>query len=446
MTDQALGKKSLISYSLPSAPLSMLGFMLAVYIPPFYAQTLGMDLAAIGGVFFLARLWDAIIDPVIGNLSDKTKSKFGRRKPWMLLGTPILLVTFYLFCFPPEGIGVRYLAVVTFCFYIAFTLVQIPYLSWGAELSRNYKERMRITGYRESATMMGVILAVSIPLFFLAGRNPTVQDIVQVFATAILILIPITVLVAIFRAPQGQIAKGVEVPGLWKSLNVARRNKPFMRILIAMFLIWIGGGIYNSTSFFLVQKGLAFTPLNFLQFMLIQYGVGLALLPLHVKIGGKIGKHRALLFVGMSFFLILPMFYLVQAGNFWQAAIVFALKGAVTASIWIMPPALVADAIENGILEGGGDDAALYMSLYFFIQKAAMAIGVGIGLPMIAYFGFDPATFALGNDIGGLKFVSLVLSGLIALPAVFILFSHPIDEKEHARIRSELRDRGVTEI
>ena len=446
MSDQTLDKKSLISYSLPSAPLSMLGFMLAVYIPPFYAQELGMDLAAIGGVFFLARLWDAIIDPVVGNLSDRTKSRFGRRKPWMLLGTPVLLIAFYMFCFPPEGIGVRYLAIVTFCFYVAFTLVQIPYLSWAAELSRNYKERMRITGYRESATMAGVVLAVSIPLFFLAGKNPTVQDIVQVFATAILILIPITVFVALIKAPQGQIAKGAEIPGLLTSLNIARRNGPFMRILIAMLLIWIGGGIYNSTSFFLVQQGLGFTPLNFLQFMLIQYGVGLALLPMHVKIGNKIGKHKALIFLGMAFFVVLPMFYLIQPGTFWQAAIVFALKGAVTASIWIMPPALVADAIENGMLKGGGDDAALYMSLYFFVQKAAMAIGVGVGLPLIAYFGFNPATFTFGDDIGGLKFVSLILSGLVALPAAFILFSHPIDEAEHEKIREQLRSRGVTDI
>src|SRR5690606_17380236 len=143
---------------------------------------IGLPLAAVGGVFFLARLWDAVTDPVVGNLSDRTKSKFGRRKPWIALGAPALLLMFYFFCFPPEGADLTYLLVVTFFFYLASTIVQVPYLSWGAELSRDYKERTRITGYRETATMIGVMLATAIPLFFLQGKDASVADIVGIFA------------------------------------------------------------------------------------------------------------------------------------------------------------------------------------------------------------------------------------------------------------------------
>ena len=77
----ALGNVSLVAYSLPSAPTSMLMMMLVVYLAPFYAAEMGLELAAVGGIFFLARLWDAVIDPVVGNLSDQTNSRFGRRKP-----------------------------------------------------------------------------------------------------------------------------------------------------------------------------------------------------------------------------------------------------------------------------------------------------------------------------------------------------------------------------
>ena len=166
MGEQPLNKRALTAYSLPSAPLSMLNMMLIVYMPPFYAAAIGLDLAAVGGVFFLARLWDAFIDPVVGNLSDKTNSKWGRRKPWIALGVPVMLFVFYFFSFPPENTSSTYLLVVAFFFYVASTIVQIPYLSWGAELSRDYHERTRITGYREAATMIGIILATCIPLFF----------------------------------------------------------------------------------------------------------------------------------------------------------------------------------------------------------------------------------------------------------------------------------------
>ena len=93
----ALPKSRLVAYSLPSAPISMLMMMVIVYLAPFYSAHMGLDLAAVGAIFFLARMWDAIIDPVVGNLSDLTQSKYGRRKPWIAIGTPALIVCVYFF-------------------------------------------------------------------------------------------------------------------------------------------------------------------------------------------------------------------------------------------------------------------------------------------------------------------------------------------------------------
>ena len=132
-------------------------------------------------------------------------------------------------------------------------------------------------------------------------------------------------------------------------------------------------------------------------------------------------------------------------GNFNQAIMVYVLKGAVTASIWVMPPALVADALENGMLDGSGDDAGLYMSLYFFSQKSAMALGVGVAFPLVQFLGFSPQA-GLAADFDGLLKVALLLPGIVALPAIFLLFNYPIDEKRHGEIREELRQRGVSNV
>jgi len=386
--DYSLTRFSLVAYSLPSAPTSMLMMMLVVYLAPFYAAEMGLELAAVGGIFFLARLWDAVIDPLVGNLSDQTRSRFGRRKPWIAAGTPLLMVALYFFLQPPEGVSISYLAVAAIAFYIAITLVQIPYLSWGAELSRDYAERIRINGYREAGTMIGVLLVASIPLFFLRGTDPTVAEIVRVFTYVVLVLLPLCVLPALLYAPKG-ISLDTERLNLVKALYALRVNKPFLRLMLASLFIWVGGHIYNSSSLFLIKDALGFSPSMFLWFTVVQYVMALLMMPLVMHLGRRIGKHRALLFVGMAFFPSLWLFLLVEPQNITQVVLVYAIKGAVTSAIWVMPPALVADSIEHGILEGAGDDTALYMSLYFFIQKLAAAVGVGLALPMAAVLGLD---------------------------------------------------------
>jgi Na+/melibiose symporter-like transporter len=438
----SINRKALIAYSLPSAPTSMLMMMLVVYLAPFYASEMGLELAAIGGIFFFARLWDALIDPIVGNLSDLTRSKFGRRKPWIALGTPFLMVALYFFFQPPEGITVTYLMISAIIFYMAITVVQIPYLSWGAELSRDYQQRIRINGYRESGTMIGILLVASIPLFFLRDSNPTVSDIVEVFTYLVLILLPLTVIPALMFAPQG-VSLETKRLSLFKALYTLRVNKPFLRLMLASLFIWTGGHIYNASSLFLIKDALGFSPSMFLWFIVVQYGVGLAMMPLILKLGKRIGKHRALLFAGMSFFIVLWLFLLVEPQNTEQVIMVYALKGIFTTAIWVMPPALVADSIEHGILEGAGDDTALYMSLYFFIQKLAAAIGVGIALPLSAYLGFNPQAIDATTTFEGIKFVAIILPTIIALPAVFLLFNYPIDEKRHKEIRAELKTRGI---
>ena len=241
----------------------MLMMMLIVYLAPFYSAHLGLDLATVGGIFFLARVWDAVIDPIVGNLSDLTRSRYGRRKPWIAAGTPILLVFVYLIFQPPAGIGTAYLAIVAIAFYAAITVVQIPYLSWGAELSRDYVQRIRINGYREAGTMLGIILVALIPLLFLRGTDPTVSDIVRVFTYVVLLLLPLTVIPALILAPKTEPIKTARLT-LFKAMSALGVNKPFLRLLAASLLIWVGGHIYNATSLFLLKDALQFSPSNFL--------------------------------------------------------------------------------------------------------------------------------------------------------------------------------------
>jgi len=230
---------------------------------------------------------------------------------------------------------------------------------------------------------------------------------------------------------------------LHKALYALRRNKPFLRLMLASLFIWSGGHIYNASSLFLVKDALGFSPSLFLWFMVVQYVMALALMPVVMRIGARLGKHKALLLVGLAFFPVLWLYNLVEPQNVTQVVLVYALKGMVTSAIWIMPPAMVADTVEHGLLENVGDDTALYMSIYFFIQKLAAAVGVGVALPLAAAMGFDPQTATPDGDTFGIRFVATILPSILAVPAIFLLWRYPIDEERHRAIREELEARGI---
>ena len=251
MQNGELKTTQLIAYAGPMIPLSIMLMQLIVYIPPFYAAELGVDIAVVGGIFFFARAWDAIIDPVIGSLSDRIDSPWGRRKPWMAVGVPFLIVLFYLFCQPPEGIGTGYLAITAFLFYIIFTIVQIPYLSWGAELSRDYEGRTRVTAFREGGLMLGTIIATSTPLMalpLLGITQPSLRDILFILAIVTISLLIVTTPIALRIVPRVPVIAKVD-HNIFVSFSVLRRNKPLLRLLTGVFLLWLGGSVFKRFGF-----------------------------------------------------------------------------------------------------------------------------------------------------------------------------------------------------
>jgi len=431
---------SLLAYAGPAIPLRILLMQLVVYVPPFYASEIGLEIGAIGLVFFLARGWDAIIDPLVGNLSDRTRTRWGRRKPWMALGTPLLVLALWAFCQPPEGVGLAYLAVTACLFYVAMTAVDIPYMSWGPELTRDYAKRTTIIGFREAGGMLGTVLATALPLFFLAGSNPSLRDILQVFVIAVSILLPLTVCIALWRTPQSQFIDSGRVT-LRRALAGVKGNKPFLRLASGVFSFWLAGGVFNALVLFMVEHTLQLPNASFLWFVFAQYIASIAMLPLAVTLGNRIGKHRALTFGALAFMGLAPLFLVVAPGNFTQALMVFIAMGAVTSFIWVMPPALVADAVEYGMMSGGADDPAIYMSVYYFMQKMAMAAGVGLALPLAGAMGFDPTTVNSPEGLRGLNLICLVLPLVLALPGAALLFHYPIDERRHLVIRRWLARR-----
>jgi hypothetical protein len=201
------GNISLAAYSGPMIAMSIVNMLLIAYLPNFYAAEIGISIATVGLIFMGARAFDAVIDPVIGNLSDRTRSRWGRRKPWLAFGVPAFMVTTWMFFQPPVGVGMTYLLGAAFLFYVTYALVIIPYVSWGAEIRRDYEGRTKVNSMREGAGILGTVIATLLPVLLLpviVGGEPGLRDILWLLALTIIVILAITIPLALKLTPQGE--------------------------------------------------------------------------------------------------------------------------------------------------------------------------------------------------------------------------------------------------
>ena len=147
MTETTAPRRVALFYGLPNITTALALTPLVTFIPAYYAGDFGMPLALVGTILFAARLMDIITEPLTGFLSDNTRSRFGRRKVWIGIGVPVLMLGIWMVFAPPVAVTPAYAIFWIAVTFTAFNIVDNPYRAWGAELSRTYAGRIRIAGF-----------------------------------------------------------------------------------------------------------------------------------------------------------------------------------------------------------------------------------------------------------------------------------------------------------
>lgn len=421
--------------------------VMGFYTSIFLTDAMGISPLYAGVAFWLSKLWDAVVDPFIGYISDRTRSRWGRRRPYLLFGALPLLLAMWLFFSSPnfagnDLMGCLWAGLVLCLLNTAYSVVNINYSSLTPELTKDYKERTVLNGYRFGFAVIGTLLgAVAVPLITqLAGGNARVGY--SVSGLVFGIIMAGTILISFFSVREP--AQGA-VPGpKEKFLSIyftVFKNRVYLRLAAVYMLHLIGLTLVQSNLSYYFKY---FYKADFALAMLILLVVALICVPISVLVAKRIGKKRtyqiALLILAVSCMAIF-FFGHILGMNFTLALMLFAGVGLGFA--YAPPFAMLPDVVEADAVRTNSRKEGAYYGMWTFCSQVGVAIAAGIALFCLGFAGYVTPEFAeqvVVQPPAAMFMIRLLLGpipAVIFVSAIFLLQGYPIDEKAYNAIMAE---------
>lgn len=477
MTTEVLSTKTIYAHGSLGLPLAVIGYPLAIWIPAHYSGGLGISLAAVGTILMLARLTDVITDPLMGEISDRWRTRIGRRRPWLLIGIPVMSLGVYNLFMPGPGVGILYFLIWLTIFFIGSTMIGLPHRAWGAELSPDYHQRSRVTAAREIYVLVGLMVAASVPMIVeiradggssvlqvfttlwndaigaFAGdfRDKTVVDratltgpVLAGLAWTVILFLPICAAVVLIFVKEPPPTAGESRPKFREGLKLVMKNGPMLRVLLIVLLVHFGESFRNAVSLFFIRDIVGVPTIGAAYFF--YFIAGLAAIPFWLALGRRIGKHKAFMFTLITVALVSGANLFLGYGDYSVFFLLFVVKGFCFGGLQFLPIAMLADVVDVDAARSGGRRAGTYFAFLGFTEKLAIAFGTGVSLNIVGLLGFDPAGgVAASTDIGVLALRLVYCLGPIVFYglALKLIWSYPLTPARHARLRERLERRAA---
>ena len=438
-----LRPKTLAVLALPSGFTDIALLPFAMVIPVFYAKTTGLSIAIIGTILLATRLFDAISDPAMGLVADRFETKYGRRKPWIVVGSIIFAISFYHVFTPTAESGAVYFAGWVAAMYLGYTIFSVPKNAWHVELSRNYDERQRVVGYATAATFIGSLFVVLVPIAMspFTGSTEFSAEVLATIAVIVAVGLPLTTLVAVKFVPKEE--RLAEKRGKLKDLpSLFTRNRPFFIFIIA-FAIWqVGSGVWSGVTFLYIDSYLNLGD-KFVLLILIGFVARLLLVPFWMALAKRMEKHVLFCIAAFCNAAFIPFLALLGPGDqSWVPVILLTIAlNIFDAALFVLPPSILGDTADYDTHLTGFDRTATYKSIVTLILKSALAIGAGSSLIVVGWFGYEIGQENSASAVWGLKFAVAILPAILFATAGAIMLSFPLTRRRHSEIVREVRER-----
>ena len=441
----SLTNKIRIGYGVGDYAICLYWSGVSLYLLYFYTDVVGITPQMAGLIYAIGIAWDAITDPFMGYMAERTRTKMGSYRPYIYYGSIPLALSFVVLLWVPPFEGMLLLSiliVVNLIHRTCFTIVSVPYSSLTARITDDSDERTKLTTARMLAASFGTfsISALAFPIVLYFGGGEEALGFVYLGLIAGLVAVIILSITVYFVEERSFEFTKAELPNFSKVFKSVSNNYPFWIVFSAILILISTYLMFNNNLIYFSKYALGFHEYQGLILGVLS-GTNLLAIPIWAFLAIKVGKKNtwmismAFLFVGFLIFYFYPISELNEL-LYILGCIGFA-NGATGVLFWSMLP----DTIEYGEWKTGIRTESSLYGFMTFAQKGAIAIAIAILGTVLTKIGFEPNEEQTAQTLSDLK----SLMSIIPLIGVFISFVlvyfYPIDKKFHQKLIDEIRVR-----
>jgi len=436
-----IDRKTLLAYGTLGCPIAVLSYPMTLFLHPHYADELGLGLAAISTVLLVSRLTDFVTDPLMGYLSDRTRTRLGRRKPYLLIGLPVMMLGIWKLFMPVPPVDIWYMLIWNMVVYLGWTIMVLPYNAWGAELSDNYMVRASITAARQVYVIVGVIgasIVIWIYQEWLDRAEP--GEVLTGIGWTLLVMFPASVALLLLLVPEKSVPAPLRRRAWWREIASMWRIGPFRRMVWVAAAIVIGEASRHAVLVFFMEDVLQ-AGNRIGRTFILYYLMGVAAIPFWQYLARRYGKHRSLATaMTISALMVLATAFL-GAGDYNTFLIFYVLKGATFGAFAYLPLAILADVVDVDTAVTRHKRAGLYFAVFGAIDKIGLAVGLFIALQVLALAGYDPKIDSNEAGLWMIRLLYAVIPTFFFLLASYLVWNYPLTNERHSRLVSALERR-----
>jgi GPH family glycoside/pentoside/hexuronide:cation symporter len=433
-------------YGVGDTGFSLTGSIIGAYFAIFLTDVVGVQPAVAAAAIFIGRTWDYLNDPLIGHISDRTRTRWGRRRPFLLFGALPFALAFALMWWRPPLSGSLPLAIYYAAAYVLFdaaaTFVYMPYFALTPELTPDYDERTSLTTTRMFFSLVGGLVAFTLPLLVVGGFRPENSGRVLVMGLAFGLASALPLLLVFFGTREREEFMRQEQPSLRQSLRAATGNRPFLFGVGIYLFTWVALSIIEAILLFFIKYVVQREAQSDLILATI-FIVAILALPLWEWAARRWDKRLAYI-VGVSFWGVvqLVLVMLTPASSLNLLLFLCVMAGIGVSAAHVLTWSIIPDAIEWGEWRTGERHEGMFYSLISLAQKIATSAAIPLALLVLDFSGYVSSNAVQpASAVNGIRLVAGPIPAALLCLGILFAAIYPLKRANYMEIALDLEKR-----